>query len=480
MVDTIQGAALESGSGPSCARPGQTKEAGYDKIPFRRLHSGRLGSEEPAGVQTMKTIANLRWWVAGFLAAATALNYLDRQSLPVAVSEIQKSIPLSNQQYSHLQAMFLLAYAAMYAGGGRIMDWLGTRTGYAVMIVWWSAANLMHGLVSSVLGLGAARFLLGLGEGGGFPGSAKAVSEWFPTKERSLAFGIFNTGSSVGAVVAPPLIAGIIMWLGWRWVFFLTGLAGFLWAAAWMKFYQVPERHRLITASEREYVCTSRQAAAGHSFRWAGLLKYRQIWGLMTAKFLSDAAWYFFIFWLPKYLADVRHLNIKEIGYYAWIPYAFAGAGSLIGGWLSGWLIARNVSLDRSRKTALAVSAALMPVALLIAAAPLALAILFFGVALFGHQFWSTIIQTTVADLFPSKMVGSVSGLVGASGSFGAMLFSLMAGMLLEQHGSYGPLLLIAGLLHPASFVLILMLVRKIEPLAAFAPQYAANRTQND
>jgi ACS family hexuronate transporter-like MFS transporter len=182
-------------------------------------------------------IRNFRWWIAGLLAAATALNYLDRQSLPVVVTEVQKSIPITDQQYANLQMLFLFAYGVMYAGGGKIMDWLGTRLGYAVMIVWWSAAAFLHGLVSSVLGLGAARFLLGLGEGGGFPGSAKAVSEWFPPKERSLAFGIFNTGSSVGAVVAPPLIAGIVLSLGWRWVFFFTGAAGFAWAVIWLFSY---------------------------------------------------------------------------------------------------------------------------------------------------------------------------------------------------------------------------------------------------
>ena len=415
----------------------------------------------------MKTIQNLRWWIAGLLAAATALNYLDRQNLPVAISEIQKSIPISDQQFSSLQMMFLLAYGLMYAGGGKIMDWLGTRTGYAVMIVWWSAANLMHGLVSSVLGLGTARFMLGLGEGGGFPGSAKAVAEWFPAKERSLAFGLFNTGSSVGAVIAPPLIAGIALGLGWRWIFFITGLAGFVWAAVWLRLYDRPERHARISREERDYVCASRPPAEeGSGVRWLHLFRIRQVWGLLAAKFLSDSAWYFYIFWLPKYLGDVRHLDIKQIGYYAWIPYACAGAGSMLGGWLSSWLLTRGLTLDRSRKLALAISAALMPASLLIAASPLALAILFFSMAMFGHQFWSTIIQTLAADMFPPKVVGSVAGLMGASGSFGAILFSLFAGALLTWYRSYEPLFIVAGLLHPASFLLILAIVRRIEPVA--------------
>ncbi len=417
----------------------------------------------------MTHIRNLRWWIASLLAAATALNYLDRQNLPVVITELHKSIPLSDQQYSQLQFLFLLAYGLMYAGGGKIMDMLGTRAGYAVMIIWWSAATFMHGLVHSAFGLGVSRFLLGLGEGGGFPGSAKAVSEWFPPKERSFAFGIFNTGSSVGAVVAPPLIASIVVWSNWRWVFFVTGSLGFAWALSWLKLYELPARHKRITPAERELVQNSLASipspAEGRRIRWIQLFQYRQVWGLVTAKFLSDSAWYFFIFWLPKYLGDVRHLNIREIGYYAWIPYAAAGAGSFLGGWLSSYLIRRGLTIDRSRKLALAISASAMPASLLIAASPLSLAIAFFSLAMFGHQFWSTIVQTLVADMFPSQVVGSVAGLLGAVGSFGGMLFNLLVGALLSAHYGYSLVFLMSGLLHPASFVIILVVVRRIEPV---------------
>jgi ACS family hexuronate transporter-like MFS transporter len=420
---------------------------------------------------TRRSVKNLRWWIAGLLAAATALNYLDRQSLPVVVGEIQKSIPISNEQYGRLSSLFLLAYAIMYAGGGRIMDVLGTRLGYAVMIVWWSAANFFTGTVSSVLGLGICRFLLGMGEGGGFPGSAKAVAEWFPPNERATAFGIFNTGSSVGAVIAAPLMALIVSLFGWRWVFFLTGGIGFLWVCLWLKLYQPPATSKLISPAEREYLCkcgvlgSDSAPRTPRSIPWLKLFACRQVLGLMLAKFLTDGAWFFFIFWLPKYLGDVRHLNIKEIGYFAWIPYAFAGAGSLIGGWLSSFLIRRNLTLDRSRKIALAISMALMPVTLLIAASPLTFAIVFFSTAMFAHQFWSANIQTLPADLFPAKLVGSVGGLLGSAGSFGAMLFSWLVGSLVEHHG-YGPVFMLAGLLHPLSFLIILSTVRRIEPIA--------------
>jgi len=385
------------------------------------------------------------------LAAATALNYLDRQTLPVVIGEIQKDIPLDNEQFGRLQSLFLLAYGIMYAVGGRIMDWLGTRTGYALMIIFWSAANFCQGLVSSVIGLGVFRFLLGVGEGGGFPGSAKAVSEWFPARERSFAFGIFNTGSSVGAVIAPPLIALIVLYFNWRWVFFATGAIGIAWACVWLKYYKTPD---------------TSIAAPVARVRWVDLLRYRQIWGLIAAKFLSDSAWFFFIFWLPKYLNDERALNIKQIGYYAWIPYAFAGAGSFVGGWLSGALLGRQLTLDKARKITLGMSAALMPVALLIVPSPLSLAIVFFSTAMLAHQFWSTIVQTLAADLFPPEMVGSVAGLMGAAGSLGATLFSFLAGSIIARYG-YAPVFFLAGIVHPISFVVILLVVRRIERLVS-------------
>ena len=422
-----------------------------------------------------RSVKNLRWWIAGLLAIATALNYLDRQSFPVVVGEIKKEIPLTNEQYGHLTSLFLLAYAIMYAGGGRVLDWLGTRLGYALMIVWWSAANFFTGTVSSVIGLGIFRFLLGLGEGGGFPGSGKAVAEWFPSKERSLAFGLFNTGSSVGAVIAPPLIALIVSRLGWRWVFFITGSIGFLWAWVWLKLYQTPGRNRFISDAEREYIATDLMSpspsGAGESasgIPWLGLFAYRQVWGLMAAKFLTDSAWYFFIFWLPKYLGDVRQLEIKAIGYFAWIPFALAGAGSLLGGWLSSFLIRRSLTLDLSRKIALGISASLMPVSLFIVASPLSFAIVFFSAAMFAHQFWSANIQTLPADIFPPSVVGSVEGLLGSAGAFGGMLFGLLVGWLVEHHG-YGPVFMIAGVLHPLAFLLILGVVKRIEPVRSSA-----------
>ncbi|MGK6350945.1 MFS transporter [Parapedobacter sp. DT-150] len=410
-------------------------------------------------------IKNLRWWIVGLIALATAINYLDRQTLPVAIGELRKSFSVTDSQYGMINSLFLFAYGTMYAVGGRLLDVLGTRVGYAIMIIWWSLANMLHGLVSGVWGLGVVRFLLGIGEGGGFPGSAKAVSEWFPAKERAFAFGIFNTGSSVGAVLAPPLLALIITALDWRWAFVLTGLLGLIWVILWLKVYEQPSRNKLLTEAEKKHVIRSLKADTRKeqvTLPWISLFKCRQVWGLLTVKFLTDAGWFFFIFWLPKYLNDIRGLDIIGIGSYAWIPYAFAGAGSFLGGWFSSYLLKRTGSLNISRKIPMAIAASMLPLSLLIVDAPLTGAIVFFGLAMFGHQLWSTIVQTLAADMFPSSIIGSVSGLMGCIGTYGAMLFSFCIGFVIEQYG-YGPAFLISGTLHPISLLIILLLIKKVE-----------------
>ncbi|MCU1259729.1 MAG: major facilitator superfamily 1 [Bryobacterales bacterium] len=393
-----------------------------------------------------------RWTVAALLAIATGLSYLDRQSFPVAAGEISKTIAISDPQYARLQFLFLLTYGIMYAGGGRLLDVLGTRRGYAVCMLWWSAATALHGSVSSVTGLGWARLLLGFGEGGGFPASAKAVSECFSAKERSFAFGIFNAGSSLGAIVAPPLVAAIILTSGWRALFLAAGLAGLFWLAFWWKLYSVPA-HPL-----------GRTPVVPPSRGWRHLFRSRNTWALLLAKFLSDAAWYFFLFWLPRYLSESRHLDIKAIGYFAWIPYAFAATGSLGGGWCSAFLIGKGLSLGSSRRIVLGISASLLPASLFIADAPLGLAIVFFSMAMCGHQCFSTMMQTLTADLYHPAEVGSAAGIVGAAGSFGGMLFNLLAGAILAATHSYAIVFLLAGIMHPCAFAVLMLLLRRIGP----------------
>ncbi|MBI3857389.1 MAG: MFS transporter [Planctomycetes bacterium] len=411
-------------------------------------------------------IRPLRWWIGGLLAIATALSYLDRQSFPVVVSEVRKEIAISDVDYGTLTSLFLVAYGLMYAGGGWILDRLGTRWGYFFMITWWSAANFFTGTVMSIAGLKLFRFLLGMGEGGGFPGSGKAVSEWFPPRERSFAFGLFNTGSSLGAIVAAPALAWIAHTQGWRWVFFVTGAAGFAWAAAWLLLYQTPDQSRHITVEERDQILASLppRSLAGGRIRWLDLFRYPQVWGLMAAKLLTDSVWYFLLFWLPKYLVDARGFNIKEIGYYAWIPFVFAGAGSFLGGGLGSLLIRRGCSLDRARKITLGSAAALMPATTLIEWTPVSLAIVFYSLALFGHQFWSANVQTLAADLFPSRIVGSVEGLLGSAGALGAAAIGAGFGRIIAGHGYSIPFFICGGL-HAAGFLIIRSAVGRIEPV---------------
>jgi ACS family hexuronate transporter-like MFS transporter len=408
----------------------------------------------------------LRWTVAAALTVVTAISYLDRQTLPVLIGVVNQEIPIGNAEFARLQAFFLLAYAFMYAAGGRLVDRVGTRAGYTIAAASWSLACMAHAAAYSVAGLAAARFLLGLGQGGGFPASAKAVAEWFPPRERSIAVGWFNAGSSLGALIAPPLLAGLAGAWGWRTAFVVAGAFGLVWAAFWAWRYVPAAASRAVSAEERAHILGPAGPAASGQVPWSRLLRVPQVLTLLAMKFLTDGAWFFFVFWLPKYLGDERGFDLARVGAYAWIPYAAAGVGSLVGGWFSALLIRRGVPLSISRKTALAVSAALMPASLLVVSAPVGLAIALVSVAFLGHQFWSVIVQTLPTDLFPSRLVGSVAGLIGCAGSLGAMFFNLVVGWLIDVFGGYGPAFLLAGLMHPLSLLILLATIGRIAPLA--------------
>ncbi len=394
----------------------------------------------------------LRWRIAILVSVAIAISYLDRQTLPVAVSAIARDIPLSNQRFSALQSAFLLSYALMYLGGGKLVDALGTRIGFAVIMTFWSLANASHALATGFAMLMASRFLLGMGEGGGFPAATRAVAEWFTPKERATAMGIINAGTAVGAVIAPPLIALILGYAGWRWIFVVTGGMGLLWTLWWISSYfspqnpPEPEGHDLHLAS----------ANSTASLRWIDLLRIRESWGLISAKFLSDAAWYFYLFWLPKYLYDARGFDVKAVGTFAWIPYAAAGVGCLLGGWFSSYLVRRRFSLGVARKLALGLSAAVMPSIVLVPRLPVAWALAIFSLAYFGQQSWSTLVMVLPTDLFPAKVVGSVAGLVGFGGAMGGIAFGQLVGYLLDHGFGYGVVFWLAGTFHVAAFVIIL------------------------
>ncbi|HBY58309.1 MAG TPA: MFS transporter [Solibacterales bacterium] len=405
------------------------------------------------------------------LSAAIAVSYFDRQTLPVAISAITRDIPISNTQFSQLQAAFLTAYALMYAGGGRLMDAMGTRLGFLSIMAAWSLACAAHGLANSVLGLGICRFLLGAGEGGGFPAATKAVAEWFPARERSTALGMINAGTAVGAVAAPPLIALVIGVLDWRWVFYLSGLLGLFWTLWWFRAYYPPAAHPRLGGEERREIAEvlHRARSAEPAVPWFRLLGYRQVWGLLIGKLLSDAAWYFYLFWLPKYLYDARGFDIKQVGYFAWIPYAASGVGCLVGGSLSSRLLARGHSLNASRKLALGLSAALMPWVFFVSYTPVELAIVLFSLAFFGQQSWSTLMMTLPADMFAPKNVGSVAGLEGFGGAIGGVLFGLAAGYLLDHGLTYKHIFMMVSSLHLLAFGVILLAIPEVRRLDAAA-----------
>ena len=411
-----------------------------------------------------------RWWIAILITVAIAISYLDRLTLSVAIDAIRNDIEITNTQFSGLNIAFLLAYALMYAGGGRLIDVMGTRRGFFVIMVFWSLATASHGLAMGFWMLAVSRLLLGLGEGGGFPAATKAVAEWFPVRERSSAMGLINAGTAVGAVIAPIAMAEVIELAGWRWVFFLAGACGLAWTVWWLAAYFPPAEHPRISDEERREIEAMAVAAPdpGESVSWWRLLTLPQVWALVTAKFLSDAAWFFYSFWLPKYLYDVRHFDTKAVGYYAWIPYAASGVGSLLGGWFSSWLVKRGYSLNVSRKLALGASAALMPWVFLVTLTDVQLAILLFSIAFFGQQSWSTLVMTLPADLFPRRVVGSVAGLVGFGGAMGGVAFNLVVGPILDRYGlstGYQIAFAMSSTFHVIAFVIILAMVRRVQPL---------------
>ena len=410
----------------------------------------------------------LRWRIAVLVSAAIAISYLDRQTLPIAIKAIERDIPVSNEQFSFLQSSFLISYAVMYAGGGKLIDVVGTRAGLLAIMLFWSVACASHGLATTVGTLAISRLLLGLGEGGGFPAATRAVAEWFPATERATAMGIVNAGTALGGVLAPPLIALVLTTADWRAVFYVTAAVGLAWACWWWIVYQPPERHPGLRPDERRLL--EPVIGAGRSLdappRWLALLGLRQTWGLVVAKFLSDAAWYFYLFWLPKYLYDARGFDIKAVGAYAWIPYAAAGVGCLVGGSLSSWLLRRGVPLDKARKIALGLSAVVMPAVLFVPAVPVAWALAIFSLAYFGQQSWSTLVMTLPADIFPRGAVGAVAGLVGFGGAMGGVVFGQAVGALLDAGFGYGIVFSLAGSFHLLAFAVICLTIPEIRPFA--------------
>jgi MFS transporter, ACS family, hexuronate transporter len=396
-----------------------------------------------------------KWYFVFLVAVAIAISYFDRLTLPVAIAAIQHNIPLSDQQFSWLQTSFLLSYAALYVIGGRMLDWLGTRQGFLLIMLWWSLACVLHSLATGFALLLVARFLLGMGEGGAFPAATRVVAEWIAPPERSTAMGLINAGTAIGSLLAPPIIGFILLHSGWRAVFIAAGCAGLAWVLWWAASYK---SHPSAARADRD------DLPAVRPIPWMEVIRLHNVQAFVFAKFMSDSAWYFMLFWLPKYLYDARGFDIRHVSYYAWIPYASSGVGSFLGGWFSSAMLHRGMSLDAARKIALGCCAAAMPVVMLVSLAPVSLALALFSVAFFAQQAWSGLVMTLPADIFPINSVGTVAGLIGFGGAMGGAVFGLVAGFLLGHGVTYGALFVAVGAFHLVGFVAILLRAGRIQP----------------
>jgi len=397
-----------------------------------------------------------RWLPVVLVMVAIAISYFDRQTLPVAITAIQHTISITDQQFSYLQSAFLLSYAAAYIGGGLLLDMLGTRRGFILIMLWWSIACALHGFAAGFGLLLFARFLLGLGEGGGFPAAIRVVSEWIAPQDRSTAVGIINAGTAVGSVLAPPLIGLVLLHSDWRMVFFLSGAVGMGWVLWWTASYNGESALTPVSALDTR--------VPSHQLKRSKLISIRSVQTLVFAKFMSDSAWYFLLFWLPKYLYDARHFNIKQVSYYGWIPYAASGVGSFLGGYFSSRLLRRGWSIDGARKTALGLSAALMPLVMLVPLVPVHFALALFSIAFCCQQSWSGLVMTVPADILPLSAVGTVSGFVGFGGALGGAIFGFVAGYLLQHGFGYQTLFILVGSFHLIGFLAIVFLGGRIRP----------------
>ena len=411
-------------------------------------------------------IGNYRWVICALLFFATTINYIDRQVLGILATDeaFKQTIGWSEAQYGYVNTAFQAAYALGLVIVGNLMDRFGTRKGFSFAIVFWSVAAMAHALARSAVGFGVARFALGLGEAGNFPAAIKTVAEWFPKKERALATGIFNSGSNVGAIVAPLAVPFIAINYGWQWAFIITGALGFIWLAFWLIAYRRPEEHPRLSQAELRHI-QSDPAEPATKIPWARLVPHRQTWAFAVGKFMTDPIWWVYLFWMPKFLNTNYGLKITQIGLPLVVIYVVADIGSIGGGWLSSNLIKRGWSVNKARKTAMLVCAlSVVPVMFAARASNLWMAVAFVSLAAAAHQGWSANLFTTVSDMFPRRAVGSVVGIGGMAGAIGGMLIASAVGLILQYTGSYLPIFVVAGSAYLIALGIIHLLAPRLEP----------------
>lgn len=418
----------------------------------------------------LRPIPSLRWWIGGILFASTAINYIDRQALSLLAPYLKLQYNWTNSDYANIVIAFRIAYSLGQTAFGRLLDRIGTRLGMTITVVWYSIVSMLTPLAQGFGSFVAFRFLLGAGESANWPAATKAVSEWFPKKERALATALFDSGSSVGAAIAPFIILSLYFRWGWRPAFMIPGLLGFIWLIGWRWLYQPPEKHNRISRAEREYIVADKKEddlQEGNLLRprWCDLLKIPQTWGIIVAKLFTDPVWFFVTDWFPIYLV-AKGIELKSSLVAIWIPFIAADLGNFFGGSLSGYLIKRGWSLGAARK-ALVIFGGIGVTMLIptIFTNNLYLIAFLFGVATFSFAAFSTMANVLPADLFQSESVASVSGMSGTGAGLGTIIAFKLIGYFADAHQSTGshsfdPIVIVAGLVPFLGMILVLILVR--------------------
>jgi ACS family hexuronate transporter-like MFS transporter len=408
-------------------------------------------------------IGSYRWRICALLFFATTINYIDRQVLGLLKPTLEQELGWTEIQYSNIVVAFQAAYAIGFLFMGWIMDKFGTRKGFSFAIFFWSIAAMAHALAKSAAGFGIARFGLGLGEAGNFPACIKTIAEWFPKKERSFATGIFNAGTNVGAILAPPIVAWLTYSFSWQWAFIATGAIGFIWLIIWWFAYDSPDNHPKLTQAEKDYI-QSDPIEPMVKIPWIKLFPHRQTWAFAMGKFLTDPIWWIYLFWLPDFLNKNYGLDLKSVALPIIIIYLVSDVGSVAGGWFSSYLMKKGWDANRARKTTMFICA--------VAATPMLFAsqvnnlwaiVALISLATSAHQGWSANLYTLTSDMFPQRAVGSVVGIGGMLGAVGGMFIAKIVGFILEFTGSYMLIFTIAGTGYLFALMVIHLLVPKME-----------------
>jgi ACS family hexuronate transporter-like MFS transporter len=421
-------------------------------------------------------IGNYRWVVCALLFFATTINYVDRQILGYLKPTLEVEFNWTESDYANIVMVFAGCYAFGYIIFGNFIDRIGSKLGYTISITVWSIAAVAHAFAKSTFGFGAVRALLGLGEGGNFPAAVKATAEWFPKRERALATGIFNSGTSIGAVIAPILIPWLLGSYGWQTAFIITGAIGFVWLIFWVLFYEIPTRQKRLAKEEFEYIHSdNEEATTGNEkpIKWITLLGLKQTWVFIVGKFLTDPIWWFYLFWLPSYFATTFALDLKKPSLQLVVIYAATTFGSIGGGYLSSWLIKKGWAPFKARKTALLIAAfVVLPIIFAQYATNVWTAVAIISISTAAHQAWSSNIFTIVSDIFPKRAVSSVVGIGGMMGSLGSTFFPLLVGALLDFYknsgnigAGYNILFIICGLAYVIAWAIIHLLTRNMKPV---------------